>query len=580
VRFFFGLKQKNNCYKKECIKMKKITGAEALVHALIHEGVELMFGYPGGAITPVYDALYDVQDRLRHILVRHEQGAVHAAQGYARVSGKPGVCMATSGPGATNLVTGIADAMMDSTPLVCITGQVSSALLGTDAFQEADIMSITAPITKWSCQVTTAEHIPKALAKAFHIARSGRPGPVLIDITKDAQLACFEFPGFEPPQPAKQAAAFDSELIAEAARLINQAAQPLLLAGQGVLISGAEDALRQLAESAGIPVACTLLGLSAFPTAHPLYMGMLGMHGNYAPNVLTNEADLIIAVGMRFDDRVTGCLKSYAKQAQVIHIEIDAAQLNKHVKASVPLLGDAKQVLTALLPCIKAKSHPNWLEKFRHYAALEQQMVVFDEIHPAADQLKMAEAIHILSAKNGGKALIVTDIGQHQMVTARYHAFAQTNSHITSGGLGTMGFALPAAIGAKLAAMERQVIAVIGDGGFQMNIQELGVIAQEKLPVKMVILNNQYLGMVRQWQELFFDGRYSCTELHNPDFIKIAEGYGIRARKVTERAHLHEALDEMLAAEEAYLLEIVVEKQHKVFPMVPSGASVSDIRLK
>lgn len=561
----------------------KITGSKAIVLSLLQEGVDLIFGYPGGAIMPTYDALYDVKDRLRHVLVRHEQGAVHAAEGYARVSGKTGVCLATSGPGATNLVTGIADAMLDSVPLVCITGQVTSSFLGTDAFQEIDILSITAAITKWSFQVTSAEQIPFSIAKAFHIAKSGRPGPILIDITKDAQFGLLEFsysPLNEQGMQVSPSMKVDSSLVKEAAELINQASKPYLLVGHGVLIAGAEKELLNLAEKAGIPVACTLLGLSVFPTSHPLYMGMLGMHGNYGPNVLTNEADVIVAVGMRFDDRVTGCLKNYAKQAKIVHIEIDDAEINKNVKVTVPLLADAKQALQELLPYIEPKNHPLWLEKFKQCAELEFKEVVEKEIHSREGHIKMAEVIHNLSAKDDGKAIIVSDVGQHQMVTARYHAFAQSNSHITSGGLGTMGFALPAAIGAKLAAMDRQVIAVVGDGGFQMNIQELGVISQEHLPVKIVILNNQYLGMVRQWQELFFESRYSSTEMHNPDFVKIAEGYGICAKKVVDRSLLNEALDEMLGAKEAYLLEIVVEKQHKVFPMIPSGASVSEVRLK
>lgn len=561
----------------------KTIGSRAITFALIEEGVDLIFGYPGGAIIPTYDALYDVRDRLRHVLVRHEQGAVHAAEGYARASGKTGVCLVTSGPGATNLVTGIADAMLDSVPLVCITGQVTSSFLGTDAFQEADILSITAAITKWSYQVTRAEEIPGVLAKAFYIAKSGRPGPVLIDITKDAQIGSLEFSYtsfIDCERRFSQPWELDSSLVEEAAKLINQAARPYLLVGHGVLISGAEKELMALAEKAGIPVACTLLGLSAFPTNHPLYVGMLGMHGNYGPNILTNEADVIIAVGMRFDDRVTGCLKNYAKQAKIIHIEIDDAEINKNVKVAVPLLADAKQALHELLPLLKNNFHSVWHEKFKQCAELEYEAIIKNELHPTEGHLKMGEVIHSLSIRDDGNVIIVSDVGQHQMVTARYHAYNRKNSHITSGGLGTMGFALPAAIGAKLAAMERQVIAIVGDGGFQMNIQELGVIAQERLPIKMIILNNQYLGMVRQWQELFFENRYSCTELHNPDFIKIAEGYGIRGRKVVERSDLNAALDEMLAADEAYLLEIVVEKQHNIFPMISTGASVSEVRLK
>lgn len=561
----------------------KTTGSKALVLSLLHEGVDILFGYPGGAIMPVYDALYDARSLLRHILVRHEQGAVHAAEGYARATRKTGVCLATSGPGATNLVTGIADAMLDSIPLVCITGQVSSHLLGSDAFQETDILSITAAITKWSCQVSSAEEIPLAIAKAFHLAKTGRPGPVVIDITKDAQLGSLEF-NYKPYEEKRKWVPFankpNDSLIREAAELINQSSRPFIMAGHGVLISGAEAELLKLAEAAGLPVACTLLGLSAFPTAHPLYMGMLGMHGNYAPNMLTNAADVILAVGMRFDDRVTGCLKSYAKQAKIIHVEIDEAEINKNVKADIPLAGDAKEILQRLLPYIELNQHLEWLDQFKQCAQKEYREVMEKEMHPQQGSIKMAEVIHLLSKKNGGKALIVSDVGQHQMMAARYHAFEEKNTHITSGGLGTMGFALPAAIGAKLGVPDRQVVAIVGDGGFQMNIQELGVIAQEKLPVKMIILNNQYLGMVRQWQELFFEGRYSMTEMHNPDFVMIAKGYGIRSSKVVERADLNAALDEMLAAEEAYVLEILVEKQGNVFPMIPSGASVSEIRLK
>ncbi len=558
---------------------KKITGSEAIVLSLLREGVEVLFGYPGGAIMPTYDALHQVEAKLHHVLVRHEQGAVHAAEGYARISGKPGVCLATSGPGATNLVTGIADAMLDSVPLVCVTGQVSSAFLGTDAFQEVDILSITAPVTKWSCQVTAAENIPSALAKAFAVAKSGRPGPVVVDITKDAQMGTFEFSPVSHDSKVPSRLQADDDQVRKAAALLNTASRPYLLVGHGVLISGAEKPLLHIAEKAGLPVASTLLGLSAFPTTHPLYVGMLGMHGNYGPNVLTNEADVILAVGMRFDDRVTSCLKHYAKQATVIHVDVDAAELNKNVKAAVPLLADAKLALEALLPHLEHRQHPEWLERFHTCAQREHQEVTAEELYPNDGPLKMGEVIRCLSALDGDDAIIVSDVGQHQMITARYHAFRRSRSHVTSGGLGTMGFALPAAIGAKLAAKKREVIAVIGDGGFQMNLQELGVITQEQLPLKMVILNNGYLGMVRQWQELFFEGRYSYTALQNPDFVKIAEGYGIRSRRVRERFELEAALTEMLEAQEAYLLEVVVEKQHNVFPMIPSGASVSDVRL-
>lgn len=558
----------------------KMSGAKALLEAFICEGVEIVFGYPGGAIMPVYDALYDFRNRIHHVLVRHEQGAIHAAEGYARACGKPGVCIATSGPGATNLITGITDAMMDSVPLVCVTGQVSSPFLGSDAFQEADILSMTAPVTKWSVQVTSAEEIPYCVAKAFHIAKSGRPGPVLIDITKDAQIGMLDF--FYNKFEAKKGdvPALDHVAIQKAAALINQARRPYLLIGHGILISGAEKELKNLAEKGEIPVASTLLGLSAFPTHHPLYAGMLGMHGNYGPNVLTNEADVIIAVGMRFDDRVTGDLNRYAKQAKVIHIDIDPSELNKNVLAAVPILADAKSALQALLPLVQTKSRSDWLERFNKCKKLEFDKVIEKEVHPNNGKLKMGEVIHALSQKDKGKAIIVTDVGQHQMIAARYHDFQKSNSHITSGGLGTMGFALPAAIGAKLGSKNEEVIAVIGDGGFQMTLQELGCIAQEKLPIKIVILNNQYLGMVRQWQELFFQERYSFTEMENPDFIKIAEGYGIKARKLTERADLEEALDEMLHSKEAYLLEVVVEKQHNVFPMIAPGASISETRLE
>ena len=481
----------------------KMTGAQAIIQVLLKNRVDTIFGYPGGAIMPVYDALYDVKDQIRHVLVRHEQGAVHAAEGYARACGKPGVCLATSGPGATNLITGITDAMMDSVPLVCITGQVGSPFLGTDAFQEADILSMTAPVTKWSVQITSAEEIPSCLVKALYIAKSGRPGPVVVDITKDAQMGIFDF--LYPEYEKKKGEIFEPDPLAiqEAASLLNESSRPYLLIGHGVLISGAEKEVKELAEKGDIPVASTLLGLSAFPTNHPLYVGMLGMHGNYGPNILTNEADLILAVGMRFDDRVTGALEKYAKGIKIIHIDIDQAELGKHVKTAVPLLADAKSALQALLPLVRSHRRGAWLEKFKECGRLEYEKVIQEEINPTQGILKMGEVIHALSQKINGKAIVVTDVGQHQMVTARYFDFLTSNSHITSGGLGTMGFALPAAIGAKLGAPDRGVIAVIGDGGFQMTLQELAVISQENLPVKILILNNQYLGMVRQWQELF-----------------------------------------------------------------------------
>jgi acetolactate synthase-1/2/3 large subunit len=559
----------------------KVTGAQAILKSLLQEEVDLVFGYPGGAIMPLYDALYDVQSELRHVLVRHEQGAVHAAEGYARLSGKVGVCMATSGPGATNLVTGIADAMMDSVPLVCLTGQVSSALLGTDAFQEADIVGITLSVTKWNFQITCAEEIPSVMAQAFYHARTGRPGPVLIDITKDAQLGFldFSYKAFTPRKLWPHLNELNALQLQSAAKLINQAKKPYLLVGQGITISHAEETLVCFAEKTGIPVASTLLGLSTFPADHPLYVGMLGMHGNYGANLLNNEADLLIAVGMRFDDRVTSDLCRYAKQAKVIHIEIDPAEINKNVHADVALLLDAKYALEQLIPLVKQNMHTDWLNQFQTCYQAEYEKVISNEIQPDGGQIKMAEVVHQLSQKTGGQAILVTDVGQHQMIAARYYQFKQTNSHITSGGLGTMGFALPAAVGVSLAASRREVITVIGDGGFQMNIQELGVIAQENLPIKIVLLNNSYLGMVRQWQELFFDARYSFTELKNPDFIKIAEGYGIAARRIEHREQLEKAIKEMLKATGPYLLEVVVEKQGNVFPMVPSGAAVDEVRL-
>lgn len=559
----------------------KITGAQAILKSLINEGVDLLFGYPGGAIMPLYDALYDVQSELRHVLVRHEQGAVHAAEGYARIRGKAGVCVVTSGPGATNLVTGIADAMLDSVPLVCLTGQVSSSFLGTDAFQETDIVGVTLSITKWNFQVTRAEEIPAIIAKAFYIAQSGRPGPVLVDITKDAQLGYldFSYQKYVPKKLLPHQNTLDLKSINSAATLINQAKKPYLLVGRGVLVANAEQELLRFAEKTNIPVACTLLGLSAFPAEHNLYVGMLGMHGNYGANLLTNEADLLIAIGMRFDDRITGNLDSYGKQAKVIHIEIDPAEINKNVSADVALLADAKCALQQLLEQVQPNQHEAWLNKFKSCYATEYEKVIANEIYSIDENLKMAEVVHQLSQRTQGQAILVTDVGQHQMVAARYYQFKQNNSHVTSGGLGTMGFALPAAIGAKLAAMGREVIAIIGDGGFQMNIQELGVVAQENLPLKIVILNNGYLGMVRQWQELFFEQRYSFTELKNPDFIKIAEGYGIPAQLVKHRSQLDQALNDMLNAKSPYLLEVAVEKQENVFPMVPAGCGVGEVRL-
>lgn len=558
--------------------MTKLTGAQAILQSLLHEDVDLVFGYPGGAIMPLYDALYEMSPNIRHVLVRHEQGAVIAAEGYARILGKTGVCIATSGPGATNLITGMMDAMMDSVPLVCLTGQVSSAYLGTDAFQEADIIGMTLASTKWSYQVTQRTEIPGILAKAFYIAQSGRPGPVLIDITKDAQLDLLDFSyqkflqkwSLPKPMPCQ---------IEQAQALINQAKKPYLLVGHGVTLANAEAVLLQFAEKAQIPVACTLLGLSAFPTAHPLYVGMLGMHGNYGANLLTNEADLLIAVGMRFDDRVTGELSHYAKQAKVIHIDIDPSEINKNVHADVPLIADAKWVLEQLLSGIEPRSHKSWLQQFKTCYQEEFEQVICQEIYPSKGKIKMAEVVNLISQLTEGNAIIVSDVGQHQMAAARYYQFKEVNSHITSGGLGTMGFALPAAIGVSLAVKERQVIALIGDGGFQMNIQELAVILQENPALKIVLLNNSYLGMVRQWQELFFESRYSFTELKNPDFIKLAEAYGLPAIRVEQREDLANALEAMLKTKGACFLEIMVEKQEVVFPMMPPGAAVDEIRL-
>jgi len=562
---------------------KDITGSEAVILSLLAEGVDTIFGYPGGAIMPVYDALYDYRDQINHILVRHEQGAVHAAQGYARVRpDKVGVAFATSGPGATNLVTGIADAMIDSTPLVCITGQVARHLLGTDAFQEVDVIGITMPITKWNYQVTTAEEIPEALAKAFYIARSGRPGPVLIDITKNAQFAkmdfnyrkCTRIRSYTPKLKV------ESNAIVQAANLINQAKQPLMLVGHGVLLGNAQRELWQVLEKSGIPAASTLLGLGAVPADHPNYVGYLGMHGNYAPNVLTNQCDVLIAVGMRFDDRVTGDLNTYAKQAKVIHFEIDPAEVNKNVKADVAVLGDCKESLANLLPLLENKTYPEWYARFKEYDQIEYQKVIAKDFAPITDKIKMAEVVKMLSEKTDGKAIVVTDVGQHQMVTSRYYQFKDQNTNVTSGGAGTMGFCLPAAMGAKMSAPEKQVIAIIGDGGFQMTLQELGTIMQYNIAVKIVVLNNDFLGMVRQWQQLFFDNRYSFTEMVNPDFVKIAEGFFIQAERVKEREELPAALDRMLASDKPFFLEVVVEKEENVFPMVPTGASVASIRLE
>lgn len=561
---------------------RKVTGSQATILSLLEEGVDTIFGYPGGAIMPVYDALYDFDKNVKHILTRHEQGAVHAAEGYARVTGKAGVCFATSGPGATNLITGIADAMIDSTPLVCITGQVASPLLGTDAFQESDVVGISMPVTKWNYQVTSPEEIPEAIAQAFYIAQSGRPGPVLIDLTKDAQFGELEFEykkctkirSYIPESP------IDPFKIKEAAEIIDEAKRPLILFGQGVIIGNAEEELKQFVEKTGIPAAWTLLGLSAMPTDHRLNVGMLGMHGNYGPNLLTNEADVIIAVGMRFDDRVTGKVSEYVKDAKVIHLEIDPAEFHKIIKADVPVLGNSKKSLKMLIDNVKENEHEEWLQRFRECDKIEDEKIIHKDLYPEKPGLTMGEVIRITADKTNHEAILVSDVGQHQMIASRYFKFRKSKSNVTSGGLGTMGFALPASMGAQLGAPDRTVVAVIGDGGFQMTIQELGTIAQNKLPVKIIVLNNNFLGMVRQWQQLFFKKRYSFTELQNPDFITIAQGFGINGHKVEVRDDLEKGINKMLEHEGPYLLEVVIEKEDNVFPMVPTGASVSDVILE
>ncbi|MCG7502988.1 biosynthetic-type acetolactate synthase large subunit [Tenacibaculum sp. Mcav3-52] len=568
--------------EQEITQKVTITGAEAVVRCLLAEGVDLLYGYPGGAIMPVYDELYKYQDKLHHVLTRHEQGATHAAQGYARATGKVGVAMATSGPGATNLITGIADAQIDSTPMVCITGQVGAHLLGSDAFQETDIVGISTPVTKWNYQITKASEIPEVMAKAFYIARSGRPGPVLVDITKNAQFEEFDFEykkctSVRSYQPVPT---MNIQSVEAAVELINNAERPFIVWGQGVILGEAEEEFKAFIEKAGIPSASTLLGLSALPTKHPLHVGMVGMHGNYSPNKLTNECDVLIAVGMRFDDRVTGDLSRYAKQAKVVHFEIDPAEVDKNVKTDVAVLGNVKETLTVALSLLEENSHKEWLQEFRNLDAIEFDNVIKNDLFPTKEGLTMGEVIKQINEASEGKAIVVTDVGQHQMIASRYAEFNQTKSNITSGGLGTMGFALPAAIGAKMGTPEREVVAVIGDGGYQMTIQELGTILQTKAAVKIVVLNNEFLGMVRQWQQLFFDKRYASTIMTNPDFVAIAKGYHLAANRVTKREELASAVVEMMASKEAYFLEVCVEKEDNVFPMIPTGASVSDVRLK
>ena len=561
--------------------MSKITGSEAVIKCLLEEQVDIIYGYPGGAIMPVYDELYKYQDKIHHVLTRHEQGATHSAQGFARISGRVGVAIATSGPGATNLVTGLADAQIDSTPMVCITGQVSSHLLGSDAFQETDIIGISTPITKWNYQITKASEIPEIFAKAFYIAKSGRPGPVLIDITKDAQFEKinFSYEKIVGIRSYKAVPKINHNNIKLAAELINNAKKPLIVWGQGVILGNAEKELIKFVEKSGIPAAWTILGASAIPTSHPLNVGMLGMHGNYAPNILTNECDVLIAIGMRFDDRVTGDVNRYAKQAKIIHFEIDPAEVNKNIEVDVAVLGDAKQTLNEILKITENKSHKKWLEKFKELYEIEYKKVIHDDLNPKKEGLTMGEVMKEINIQTKGDAAIVSDVGQHQMIACRYSNFNKTKSNITSGGLGTMGFALPAAIGAKMACPEREVVAVIGDGGYQMTIQELGTVFQTKAAVKIVVLNNDFLGMVRQWQQLFFDKRYASTEMVNPDFVKIAEGYYLKANRVTKREDLANAVEEMIKSDEPYFLEVVVEKEDNVFPMIPTGSSVSEIRL-
>lgn len=560
----------------------QLSGSRIILEAFLQEGVKTVFGYPGGAIIPIYDALYDYQENLKHILVRHEQAAVHAAQGLARVSGEAGVVLATSGPGATNLVTGLADALLDNTPLVCITGQVFEHLLGTDAFQEIDVMNITSPVTKWNYQVTDANELPEVLAKAFYIAKSGRPGPVLIDVTKNAQLQSVDYKGYSPchalrsykpdPDPCM-------ENIGKAAALINNAEKPFVIAGQGIMLGKAEKEFLQFAEKSGIPVAWTVLGMSAIPTHHPQAVGMVGMHGNYGPNILTNECDVLIAVGMRFDDRVTGRLDQYAKQAKIIHLDIDNAEINKNVKVDVPVLGNCKHTLPLLTEKIVKREHHHWHKRFKKCHEIESISLIQTELYPEEGEITMGEVIRQLNEITAGEAVIVTDVGQHQMATCRYSQFKHSRTNVTSGGLGTMGFCLPAAIGASYAETNRPVIAVMGDGGAQMNIQELGTIMQYHPEVKILILNNCYLGMVRQWQELFHEERYSSVDIQSPDFVQVAKGYNIPGKRVSERKDLKAGLHEMLDHKGSFLLEVMTGKEHNVFPMIPQGKSVSEIVL-
>ncbi len=561
---------------------QRISGSEAVIKSLLEEGVDTIFGYPGGAIMPIYDALYDYDQQVTHYLTRHEQGAIHAAEGYAKVTGKVGVCFATSGPGATNLITGLADALIDSIPLVCITGQVASALLGTDAFQESDVVGISMPVTKWNYQVTSADEIPEAIAKAFHIALTGRPGPVLLDISKDAQFTQFDFEykkctkirSYLPEYPV------DPFQVKDAADIINAAKKPIVLFGHGVVLAHAEAELKEFIEKTGIPAAWTLLGLSALPSDHSLNVGMLGMHGNYGPNIKTNEADVVIAIGMRFDDRVTGKVAAYARQAKIVHLEVDPAEINKIIHADAPVLGNAKKSLRMLIDNVNANSHQDWLNEFRACDKIEYEKVILHDVYPKKIGLTMGEVVRIASEKTDHNAVLVTDVGQQQMIASRYFKFSQSRSNVTSGGLGTMGYGLPAAMGAKIGRPDRVVFAMVGDGGFQMTIQELGTISQYNIDVKIIVLNNNFLGMVRQWQQLFFEKRYSFTEMKNPDFVGIAKAYGLASQKVTSREKLEGAIQEMLDHKGPYVLEVVVEQEDNVFPMIPTGASISDIILE
>ena len=560
-----------------------MTGSEALIQSLINEGVDTIFGYPGGAIMPVFDCLYDYKNKLNHVLVRHEQGATHAAQGYARVSGKVGVALVTSGPGATNTVTGIADAMIDSTPMVVITGQVASSLLGSDAFQEADVVGITQPISKWAIQVRSADEIANAISKAFYIASSGRKGPVVVDITKDAQFGKVSEYKYEKTRFIRSYQPYPeitNNEIEAAAALINSAKKPLALIGQGVILAGAEKELLAFLQKTGIPAASTVLGLSAIPTDHPLNVGMLGMHGNVAPNMKTNECDVLIAIGMRFDDRVTGDLNTYAKQAKVIHFDIDAAEIGKNVAVTARVLGDVKESLPAITELVDLATHDKWRDEFREYDKKEYDAVIKDEVYPTSGKLKMGEIINKVSEATNNEGIVVTDVGQHQMMATRYFKYRmKSRSMVTSGGLGTMGFGLPAAIGAKYGAPDRPVCLFVGDGGIQMTIQELGTIMQTGIDVKIIILNNHFLGMVRQWQELFFEERYSETVMQNPDFVMIGNAYGIKSRKITDRSELDDAIEEMMNYDGSYILDANVETKGMVYPMIPAGASVTNILL-